>query len=51
MKRALLVLLVLISLGLCGICVVQWQREFRLRANIAALFAAAGRRSPLIARG
>jgi chromosome segregation ATPase len=37
MKRALLVLLVLISLGLCGICVVQWQREFRLRAHIAAL--------------
>lgn len=37
MKRVLLALLVLISLGLCGICVVQWQREHRLRANIAAL--------------
>ncbi|MES2597791.1 MAG: hypothetical protein V4662_20835 [Verrucomicrobiota bacterium] len=34
MKRALISLLVLISLALCGICVFQWQREFRLRATI-----------------
>lgn len=34
MKRALITLLVLILLSLCGICVFQWQREFRLRATI-----------------
>lgn len=37
MKRVLLALLVLISLSLCGICVVQWQREARLRARITDL--------------
>ena len=37
MKRALIALLVLISLGLCGVCLVQWQREFRLRETIATL--------------
>lgn len=37
MKRALITLLVLISLALCGICVFQWQREFRLRATIEKL--------------
>lgn len=37
MKRVLLALLVLISLSLCGICVVQWQREARLRARITEL--------------
>lgn len=39
MKRVLIALLVLISLSLCGICVVQWQREFRLRETIATLTA------------
>lgn len=34
MRRFLLTLLVLISLGLCGICTVQWRREFVLRARI-----------------
>jgi chromosome segregation ATPase len=34
MKRVLLALLIALSLGLCGICLVQWQREFRLRATI-----------------
>ncbi len=37
MKRVLLALLILLSLGLCGICLVQWQREFRLRATILDL--------------
>ena len=37
MKRLLLTLLVLISLGLCAICVVQWQREARLRGHISDL--------------
>lgn len=37
MKRTLTALLVLISLGLCAICVVQWQREFRLRETIGEL--------------
>ena len=37
MKRILLALLVLISLSLCGICVLQWQREARLRARIITL--------------
>lgn len=37
MKRVLLALLILLSLGLCGICLVQWQREFRLRATISDL--------------
>lgn len=37
MKRVLLALLILVSLGLCGICLVQWQREFRLRATISDL--------------
>ncbi len=37
MKRLLLALLVFISLGLCGICAVQWQREARLLARITDL--------------
>jgi chromosome segregation ATPase len=37
MKRALTALLVFISLGLCSICLVQWQREFRLRETITSL--------------
>lgn len=37
MKRVLITLLVLISLGLCGICVAQWQLEHRLRQTIADL--------------
>jgi chromosome segregation ATPase len=37
MKRLLLTLLVLISLGLCAVCVVQWQREARLRGHISDL--------------
>jgi len=37
MKRVLLALLVFISLGLCCICLVQWQREFHLRAVITKL--------------
>ena len=37
MKRLLLTLLVLISLGLCAVCVVQWQREARLRGHITDL--------------
>lgn len=40
MKRVLLSLLVLISLGLCGICLVQWKREFDLRSRISELRAA-----------
>ena len=39
MRRVLIALIVLISLGLCGVCVVQWQREFRLRETIASLTA------------
>lgn len=34
MKAFLFFLLALIVLGLCGICVVQWQREFVLNARI-----------------
>lgn len=37
MRRFLQVLLVFISLGLCGICALQWQREYFLRAKIAEL--------------
>lgn len=37
MKRLLLILLVLVTLGLCAVCVVQWVREDRYRANIADL--------------
>jgi septal ring factor EnvC (AmiA/AmiB activator) len=37
MKRFLLALLVLISLGLCAVSVAQWQREHRLRATLADL--------------
>lgn len=37
MKRLLTTLLVLISLGLCVVCVVQWQREDRYRGHIADL--------------
>jgi len=37
MKRLLATLLVLISLGLCAVSVVQWQREARLRGHIADL--------------
>lgn len=34
MKRFLFILLGFITLGLCGVCVVQWQREFLLNARI-----------------
>jgi len=37
MKRLLITLLVLVSLGLCAVCVVQWQRETRLRGHITDL--------------
>lgn len=37
MKRLLHTLLVLISLGLCAVSVVQWQREARLRGHIEDL--------------
>ncbi|MDB6004053.1 MAG: hypothetical protein JWR15_1040 [Prosthecobacter sp.] len=37
MKRLLITLLVLISLGLCAVSVVQWQRETRLRGHILDL--------------
>jgi chromosome segregation ATPase len=37
MKRILISLLVIISLGLCGICLAQWQREYRLRSSISDL--------------
>ncbi len=37
MKRLLTTLLILISLGLCVISVVQWQRETRLRGHILDL--------------
>lgn len=37
MKRLLIVLLGLISLGLCALSVVQWEREARLRGHIADL--------------
>jgi chromosome segregation ATPase len=37
MKRLLTTLLVVISLGLCSICLVQWQREARLRGHIQDL--------------
>lgn len=39
MKRFLIALLVFISLCLCGICLLQWEREFRLRETIANLTA------------
>ncbi len=37
MKRVLQTLLVLMVVSLCGICVVQWQREARLRGRIGEL--------------
>ena len=37
MKRLLTTLLVVISLGLCVVCLVQWQRETRLRGHILDL--------------
>ncbi len=37
MKRLLTTLLILISLGLCTVCLVQWQRETRLRGHILDL--------------
>jgi len=37
MKRLLTTLLVIISLGLCAVCIVQWQREERLRGHIQDL--------------
>jgi chromosome segregation ATPase len=37
MKRVLLALVVLISFSLCGVCVLQWQREARLRGRITGL--------------
>lgn len=37
MKRLLTTLLVVISLGLCAVCIVQWQREDRLRGHIQDL--------------
>ena len=37
MKRLLTTLLILIALGLCAVCVVQWQREARLRGHITDL--------------
>jgi uncharacterized coiled-coil protein SlyX len=37
MKRLLITLLILISLGLCGVCIEQWQREARLRGHITDL--------------
>lgn len=39
MKAFLFSLLVIIVLGLCGICMVQWQREFLLNAKIDELTA------------
>ena len=37
MKRLLTTLLAVISLGLCAVCLVQWQREARLRGHIQDL--------------
>lgn len=37
MKRFLLLLLVLISLGLCGVSLLQWQRESKMLARITDL--------------
>lgn len=37
MKRLLTTLLVLVTLGLCVVCVLQWQRESRYRGHIADL--------------
>ena len=37
MKRLLTTLLVVISFGLCAVCLVQWQRETRLRGHIQDL--------------
>ncbi|MDI1313473.1 hypothetical protein [Prosthecobacter sp.] len=37
MKRLLTTLVVLISLGLCVVCLVQWEREARLRGHILDL--------------
>lgn len=37
MKRLLSALLVIVTLGLCAVCVVQWVREERLRGHIADL--------------
>lgn len=37
MKRLLNTLLVIVSLGLCAVCVVQWVREDRLRGHLLDL--------------
>lgn len=37
MKRTLTTLLILIALGLCGLSVVQWQREAALRERVAEI--------------
>lgn len=37
MKRFLQILLMFICLGLCGICIIQWQREHVLRTRIDEL--------------
>ncbi|MEZ5385845.1 MAG: hypothetical protein R3F13_10045 [Prosthecobacter sp.] len=37
MKRLLTTLLILISLGLCAVCVEQWRREARYRSDILDL--------------
>lgn len=37
MKRFLIVLLALVSLGLCAVCALQWMREYRYRARITEL--------------
>lgn len=37
MKRLLSTLLVIVTFGLCAVCVVQWVREERLRGHIADL--------------
>ncbi len=37
MKRLLQTLLVVVAVGLCAVCIVQWVREDRLRGHIAEL--------------
>lgn len=37
MKRLLTTLLIFVSLGLCAVCIVQWEREARLRGHILDL--------------
>ncbi len=37
MKRLLTTLVIFISLGLCAVCLVQWERETRLRGHILDL--------------